>query len=471
MLSYTSVLGEKRVTECGNKLSFQDAARRIAARLNKRKITMIHSFHNSGMAHRVRLTALISLGIATALQAQDWPFYHGPSTDGSIPVQMGKWPAEGLQPVWKTKVSDGFSSITVKGNRAFTLELRNWDGASQETILALDLKTGQELWAKPLGSVKLGAANDQGNSGAPDNSGGDGPRSTPTADGEYVYTCSAKLVVSCFKAADGTLVWSKDVIKDFGGRNINWESAQSPLVEENLLLVAGGGDGRALIAFDKSSGEVAWKAEDDVMTHSTPVAVNIHGVRQVIFFTQKGLLSVVPKSGKVLWRYAFPYGTSTAMTPVVLGDVVFCSAGYHHTAGAVRIERKEGQFSATELWRDKGKEKINHWSSPVHKDGYVYGVFGFKAYGKAPVKCVEAATGKEVWSKDGFGPGNLILVGDKLVVLSDKGELVLVEADPKEYHELGRFQAVSGKCWSTPSLANGCLFVRSTKEAACFKLP
>lgn len=419
-------------------------------------------------SRRIFLSAGISFVLGAAVQAQDWAFYHGPTTDGAIPLKMGAWPAEGLKPVWKTKVSEGFSSITVKGSRAFTLELRTWDGALLETLLALDSNTGKELWAKPLGSIKI---NDGGQSGTADNGGGDGPRSTPTVDGEFVYTCSAKLVVSCFKVADGAPVWSKDLAKDFGGHNIGWQSAQSPLVEGELVLVAGGGDGQALIAFNKATGEVVWKAENDLMTHSTPVVASIHGVRQAIFFTQKGLVSVAPATGKVLWRYGFPYSTSTAMTPSVLGDIVYCSAGYHNTAGAARIDFKDGQFTSTELWRLRGPEKINHWSSPVEKDGYVYGVFGFKSYGKAPVKCVEAATGKEMWAKDGFGPGNLILVGDKLVVLSDKGEVVLVQADPKQYTELSRFQAVSGKCWGTPSVANGKLYVRSAKEAACFTLP
>jgi outer membrane protein assembly factor BamB len=207
------------------------------------------------------------------------------------------------------------------------------------------------------------------------------------------------------------------------------------------------------------------------MTHGTPTAATILGVRQAIFFTQKGLVSVIPTTGKVLWRYEFPYNVSTAITPVVCGDIVFCSAGYHHTAGAAKLAKNGDAWTATEIWRQKGSGKINHWSTPVYKDGYLYGMFGFKEYGTCPIKCFDVATGEEKWSKPGFGPGNVILAGDKLLALSDAGDLVLIDPNAKEYKELARMKAVAGKCWGTPSIAENRIYVRSSKEGACFELP
>jgi hypothetical protein len=169
----------------------------------------------------------------------------------------------------------------------------------------------------------------------------------------------------------------------------------------------------------------------------------------------------------VLWRYSFPYRTSTASSPVVGGDIVYCSAGYGVGAAAVRITRSGGEFAATELWR-RPNELMNHWSTPVYHDGHVYGLFGFKQYGQVPLKCIEIATGKELWSKTGFGQGGTILVGNHVLALAENGDLILVEATPKSYNEVARTKAVSGKCWNNAAVSNGRIYARSTKEGVCF---
>lgn len=204
------------------------------------------------------------------------------------------------------------------------------------------------------------------------------------------------------------------------------------------------------------------------MTHSTPTAATILGVRQVIFFTQKGLVSTEPKTGRVLWRFPFRYSTSTAMTPVVGGDLVYCSNGYGVGSAACKITKSGNAFTATQVWFEPPKTFNSHWSTPVFKDGYLYGLFGFKEYGRCPMKCVEMATGKVMWSQEGFGPGGTILVGgDKLLALGDAGQLVLVQATPKNYSELARAKILEGKCWSTPVVSNGHVYARSSKEAVC----
>ncbi|MBI3417929.1 MAG: PQQ-binding-like beta-propeller repeat protein [Verrucomicrobia bacterium] len=401
---------------------------------------------------------------AYALSAADWPQYRGPTHDGvsteSIPA---KWPAAGLRQLWKTPLTDGFSSFTVSQGRAFSLVLREIDGLKQEVCVALDADTGKELWSAPLGFAKYDGG---GDSGTDNNKGGDGPRSTPSVDGANAYVTSARLVVSCFDAKSGKPNWSRDLMREHGGENIRWQNAASPLIDGDLAFVAGGGTGQALLALNKKDGQVVWKGQDDKMTHATPTATTILGMRQVIFFTQKGLVAVAPKTGDVLWRYDFKHNVSTAISPVVAGDVVYCSAGYGVGAGAVKITKTGDKLASTELWR-KQNQLINHWSTPVFKDGYIYGIFNFKEYGKAPLKCVELASGREVWSQEGFGPGNCILAGGNLLVLGDAGQLVLVEATPKAYTELARAQVLTGKCWSTPIVSNGRVYARSTKEGVC----
>jgi outer membrane protein assembly factor BamB len=237
------------------------------------------------------------------------------------------------------------------------------------------------------------------------------------------------------------------------------------------VLVAGGGAGQSLLAFDKADGKLAWKAFDETMTHATPTAATIQGQRQVVFFVKSGLLAVEPTSGKELWRYAFPFRISTAASPVVAGDIVYCSAGYGVGAGAVKLAKADGKFTATEIYRFNGDKPLaNHWSTPVLHDGHLYGMFQFKEYGSGPVKCVEVATGKVKWEKAGFGPGHVILVDGHVLALGDAGQLVLIKATPDSYQEVARADVLAGKCWTTPVVAGGRVYARSTKEAVCLDL-
>jgi outer membrane protein assembly factor BamB len=240
------------------------------------------------------------------------------------------------------------------------------------------------------------------------------------------------------------------------------------VVDGDVVLVAGGGAGQSLLAFDAGTGAVRWKGFDETMTHSTPLVTEIHGQRQAVFFLKSGLLSVDVKTGAELWRYAFPFAVSTAITPVVSGDVVYCSAGYGVGAGAARITREGGVWKATEIYRKAGNKPLaNHWSTPVVFDGHLFGMFQFKEYGTGPVKCVDVKTGEVKWEKNGFGPGHVIGVDRHVLALSDTGELVLIEAATGSYKEVARADVLPGKCWTTPVVAGGRVFARSATEAVC----
>jgi len=412
-------------------------------------------------------TLVATLSVAAVAHAADWPQYRGPNLDGSTSEKIAsKWPAGGPKVVWKAPTPTGFSSFTVAGGKAFTQITRDADGAPREVAVALDANTGKEAWAFPVGGNAYG--HNGGNAGAKGNDGGDGPRSTPTVVGGKVYVLSSDLALFCLDANTGKQVWTHDLIKEFAGRNITWKNAASPVVDGNLVYVAGGGAGQSLLAFNKDTGALAWKSQDEKMTHSTPVVATILGAKQVIFFTQSGLVSLAAADGKLLWKAPYRFNVSTAITPVVAGDMVYCSAGYGVGGGAFKISKAGAAFKADQLWQTPGdKEVANHWSTPVYKDGHLYGMFQFKEYGSGPLKCVELATGKVKWSQPGFGPGNVILLGDQILALSDAGDIVVAEATTAGYKELSRAKAVGGKCWSTPVVSNGRVYVRSTKEAAC----
>ncbi len=419
--------------------------------------------------HSSLVTLASLLGLAGGCLAADWPYYNGADSQRTSleAIAHTHWGADGPKALWQAETPAGFSSFTVGESLACTLVMREMDGINQETCVAFNAATGKEGWATPLGIFRVD--HDGGNSGTPNNNGGDGPRSTPTIHEGKVYTLSSELALHCLDAKTGKVLWKHDLVEDFGARNIKWENAASPLVEGDGVYVCGGGKGESILCFDRKSGQMLWKDHDYEMTHASPVAATILGQRQVIFFTQKGLVSCEPKRGDVLWTYDFPYKVSTAASPVVFEDIVYCAAGYGVGAGGCRITKAGTKFKADEIWRSEGDKPVcNHWSTPVVKEGYLYGMFSFKEYGDGPVKCVDIRTGKEMWSKEGFGPGNLILAKDKLVALSDKGELVMIEPKPDAYTELARADVLDGKCWSTPTLAGGFIFARSTKEAACF---
>ncbi|RYD38535.1 MAG: alcohol dehydrogenase [Verrucomicrobiaceae bacterium] len=412
------------------------------------------------------LPAVVNAAPGVATSTGDWPFYRGPNGDGETQAGVGKpWDNAGPKQIWKVDATAGFSSLTVSDGIATTLMTRDFEGSPTEFCVALDAGSGKELWSAPL---KIAKYQGGGDSGTNDNGGGDGPRSTPTIDGGKVYVYGSNLDLYCFDAKTGKPDWSVDVLRDYKGKNIAWSNATSPIIEGDLVIVAGGGKGATWLAFDKKSGALKWKTGDDVITHATPTPTNLHGERQIIFFMKSGLVSLSPKDGKELWSQEFPFKVSTAASPVVWEDVVYCSAGYGVGAAAYEVKKTGLTYESHELWRKEGDVLANHWSTPICHNGYLYGVFGFKKYGSAPVKCVDIRTGQEKWSQEGFGPGNVILSKDRLLVLSDKGELVLIEAKPDAYKELARADVLDGKCWSTPTVAGGFIFARSTKQAACF---
>ncbi|MBI4325392.1 MAG: PQQ-like beta-propeller repeat protein, partial [Chloroflexi bacterium] len=296
-------------------------------------------------------------------------------------------------------------------------------------------------------------------------------RSTPAMDGDKIYVISSRLVLFCLDAETGDVIWGKDLVREHGGTIIPYENAASPVIDGNLLFVAGGGPGQSLLGIDKRDGKVVWKAHNEILTHSTPAMATINGVRQVIFFTRSGLVAVHAENGRLLWHYKFRFRVSAAITPVVAGNVVYCSAGYGVGSGACKVTGAAGRFAVRELWRKPHNEPVaNYWSTPVHWNGHLYGMFSFKKYHTGPMKCVEMATGNVKWSQPGFGHGNVVQVDGHLLALTGYGVLVLIQPTPSAYRELARAKVLTGKCWSTPIISQGRLYARSTKEGVCLDL-
>jgi outer membrane protein assembly factor BamB len=398
--------------------------------------------------------SLLGVLFAGAALGAEWPEYHGPTHDSVSTEQLARWKDE-PQVLWRIKMGEGFGSFAVAGGKAYL----TCEDAGQEKLVALDVTTGKPAWAAPMDKTTIH-----------EREGGNGPRSTPAVDGDRVYVMGTYLKLECFDRKTGKPVWGHDLKAEYQGQTETggirqWGSAQSPVIEGDLVFVAGGGPGKSLMAFDKQTGNLVWARGDEKLTHATPTIATILGVRQIIYYAQSGLVACEPASGKELWRFPCSFKVSVAASPTVCGDIVYCSQAYGVGAAACQISKEGDRFAAKELWRDK--QLMNHWSSPVCKDGYVYGLYGWKALETAPLKCVEVKTGKVVWSHDGFGQGGIQLVGDQLVVQGDRGQIAVVEASPQGYHEVARTQPLRGKCWNMAVVSDGKLFSRSTTEVVC----
>ncbi|HXT39086.1 MAG TPA: PQQ-binding-like beta-propeller repeat protein [Candidatus Angelobacter sp.] len=337
-------------------------------------------------------------------------------------------------------------------------------GSNQEFCIALDADTGAELWVSP----PLGIA-DYPNGGVGDGS-DDGPRSTPSVDGDRVFVLTSYLGLYCLNATNGAVIWNRDLVAEYGSTVIAWQSAASPLIEGGLVFVIGNAPNKCLFAFHESDGTEAWKGQSDVMTQASPVAATVAGIRQIIYFAQSGLVSVAPDTGSVLWRYPFPFSVSTAASPVVGNDIVYCSATYGMGAGAVQISLSGSQLTTNQVWRTPG-DNMNHWATPVFYNGYLYGVYGESA---TSLRCVEMATGTRKWTQSGVGLGEVMFVAGHVLVLTEDGYLLLVKPDPTAYVEVARYRALDGsqgsilnlvRCWNVPAISDGRIYVRSTTEA------
>ena len=270
------------------------------------------------------------------------------------------------------------------------------------------------------------------------------------------------------------MVWRHDIAGEFHGqvgtRGIaQYGSACSPIVEGDLVIINGGGSGAAFMAFDKTTGELAWKSGDDLITHATPTPATLGGARQAIFFTKSGLASVDVKDGKILWRYAMPSQQPVCASPVVSGDIVYCSAGYGVGAAAMRITADGGKFTANQLWRT-ANANMNHFSTPIVRDGYLYGIYGSMMQDTAPLECIELATAKRMWTGPTVGEGEVLLVDGKLVIQGSQGLLILAEPNPAGYKEISRARLLAGRAWGFPAYSNGVLMFRTDRQVAAVDL-
>lgn len=397
------------------------------------------------------------VGTFSAAAVADWPQYRGPHGDGkSSEKVLSPWPAGGPKVLWKISVGNGMGSFAIKDGRAYFMAANG----SNEVCHAIDMSSGKEIWARPIGSTQTRSGGQ----------GGAGPASTPVAVGDKIYVYGSKLKLACLNSANGQILWQHDIEKEYGGQTdqraiSSWGSAASPIVEGDLVIVQGGGAGQHYLAFNKDSGNLTWKSETEILTQSTPVAATIGGVRQVIFLQQSGLVSIDPKSGKTLWKQPYQSATAIAPSPVVFEDMIYVSIGYDVGGGVFRVIKENDRWNVQQVWRTP-RLNMNWWSTAVIKDGYIYGIHGRGNDANAPLQCVDLKTGEVKWSGPPAGGGEILVVDDKLIVQAGgTGTLHLVQPDPTGYKEISKAQPLNGRAWGWPAFSKGVFVYRTNSEA------
>jgi outer membrane protein assembly factor BamB len=417
------------------------------------------------MPARSRLVLAAFAGAALA-HAADWTHLMGPAGNRKSAEPAPAWTGTAPRKIWEIPAGGGFSSFVTGDGRAYTVLPVN----GRETVVALDRKTGRTLWQVELGVADYDQGGDQGTD---TNSGGDGPRTTPVFAAKRVFVFGSQFDLHALDAATGKVLWKRELLREFGGQQIQWSSAASPLVVGDRVIVSGGGRGQSCLAFRADNGEVIWKAGDDLPTHSSPILATIHGQPQVLLMVQRGLVARDPANGRELWHYPFPFRTATAASPVVWQDIVNVSAAYGVGGGACQVTFKDGKWDTTEIWRSPGdRDTAAHWSTAVVVDGYMYGCYGRgrESHGTGFFKCIDIRTGKIMWQQPGFGPSQTIMVGNRLVATTDTGVLKFLEPTPTAYREIASAKVIDGKVWATMAFSDGQLLVRSTKQGVCLEL-
>jgi len=350
--------------------------------------------------------------------------------------------------LWKKDIGSAFSEIVIADENIYTMFSEKVDSLKGfEYVAAYNSNTGNELWRSKVDSIFIDV-----------DGWGDAPRSTPAVDGKNLYCLSGQGELTALDKITGKIIWKRDFVKEFGSTRPRWGYSTSPmLIDDMVLIEAGGIDSNTFIAFDKNSGEIKWAKGSGVAQYNSPTITEIDGTKQIIFANGPKIYSF-NLSGDTLWSYNSPISSPTGMPVVIDNNKIFVSA--IRNIGFVIIEIQNN--IPKEIAR--GTDLKTDYSSCVYYNGYI---FGFHV---AALQCISAETGKKMWTKRGFGKGSLILVGDKLLVLSDKGKIIQVEATGEKYTEQGSFQAIEGKSWTAPSFANGRLYVRNLTEMACFVL-
>ncbi len=396
---------------------------------------------------------LVSLSISVPTAFGDWPQWRGPHRDGhsSDTGLLKQWPEGGPKLVWKAAgLGIGYAGVSVVGDRLFTIGDANY-------LIAINRADGAIVWKTKVGK-----------SGAPGWGGFAGPRCTPTVDDNRVFAVGQYGQVLCADAATGAEIWRKDYAKDFDGPLPEWGFCGMPLVDGDKVILVPGGKGGDLVALNKKTGETIWRSEEltDSIHYSSPILIEIGGVRQIVQLTVASVAGIRASDGKLLWRAARKGETAVIPTPIYHDGQVYVSSGYGVGCNLFKITADDGKFSAEESYANK--VMTNHHGGVVLVGKYLYGFSEGKGW-----TCQDLETGKAVWQKHGIGKGSLVYADGLLYLRAEggAGTVAIIKASPDGYKELSRFDPPDRSeknSWPHPVVTGRRLYLRDQDVLQCY---
>jgi len=389
------------------------------------------------------LLGVLALVLLVDARASDWPQWRGPNRNG-ISSEKVNWPEGGPKTIWRAQVGTGFSSISVSHGWVYTMG----NADEKDTIWCLEAASGKPIWQHSYDS----ALNPQYYEG--------GPGATPTVHEGEVFTISKWGDVFCLDAEKGTVIWEHHLLKD-GIHTNRWGFAGSPLIWKNLVILNADSNN---VALDLTTRRISWMNDTNSAGYANPVLFKSGDKEAVLIFAAKHLVAVDPRTGSELWRFPWETGYDTNNTdPLVHEDTIFISS---YSRGCALVRVKDGKPEAVY----DSKVLFNNLSPGVLMGDYLY-VFNGEAKMKTDFRCIHLPTGELKWQRDDPAFGSLICAGEKLLIMSDKGELILGDATPEGLKVLERTQVLGRTCWTPPTLADGRVFVRNAKgDLLCLKL-
>lgn len=378
---------------------------------------------------------------------KDYPQFLGQRRNGVISTTRLNLNWENYPPnlVWRRPVGAAWSGFAIAGDSAITQEQENdW-----EKVVCYELHTGNVKWShQDYARYDVSPA-------------GLGPRATPTISGNRVYTVGSTGILNCLALETGEQLWTTNIFEEHEAEAPPWGVSISPLVVGELVVVSAGG----AVAYHRETGKVVWVGHRTQSGYSSPFLTTLSGVEQIVIFNQELVTAHEPLNGELLWQQAWPPSVECVSQPVPLpDDKLLVSSGYGIGAKLFQISRNSmGEFSVSTIWETihlKAK-----FTNIVYHEGYLYGL------DDGIFACINPADGTRQWKRGRYGHGQTLLVSDVLLVLTESGEVVLVDPNPNEHIEYARFAPLTGRTWNTPALAGDYLLVRNDHEAACYQLP
>jgi outer membrane protein assembly factor BamB len=388
----------------------------------------------------------VFLGVAVLDAATDWPQWQGPdrTRQSKETGLLKEWPAGGPKLIWTANgLGSGYGSMSVAGDRVFLQGARG----SNSVVIALNRADGKEVWAKTVGPIETRMRTDRGA----------GPRGTPTVDGDRLYVLTENGDLACLKT-DGTHVWHRSILKDFGGQQLQWLVSESPLIDGPHVVVSPGGPGAGMVKLDKLTGQTVWTSKElsDTAAYSSIIAADVQGVRTYMTFTAEAGVGVRASDGKLMFRYPRAANrTANVATPVFSNNRVFFASGYGTGGGLLNLTAQNGAAAANEAYFTLNMK--NHHGGMVLVGDYLYG------YNDLILTCLNFATGDVMWRDRSVGKGSVTFADGHLYLQSETNVVGLAEATSTGYVEKGRFEIADkgAPSWAHPVVTDGRLYVRN----------